>query len=130
MLVDSSPHLFVLTKCNHWIVANRYGYDETYKSIKNILDNKQNNTQANINKYLKYNDVETKILKIELHRMCVVVYCLQQNLKTGTFRYMVYGTRYNEIKAADYGIGTCLDGINTTGSLKYCPKINCIKFVD
>lgn len=118
--------LCMLTKSNKWITVKldrTNKYYNTYKHIKEILNSMQGKGDSveNGKIYEIYHDnIITKIIKIQSHRLCTVAYCIQNDINTNGVRYLVYGTKYNE--DSQYGIGISLENIDVTYADKFCPN--------
>lgn len=117
--------LFILTKNSKWEpISTIYNlkYNEIYKFIKKSLDENQG---LGVNAFIRqpeitFNELRINIMKIESHRCCTVLWCLQSDKETNGVRYLVYGTKYN--LDSDYGIGIKLEYVDTKNSLEYLEK--------
>lgn len=121
-------NLYVLNKNNVWVktsdLPNNSRYTEMYRVILNLLKStegkgsKIDNTYKNHHIYVG-ESMSVQIKSNESHRMCSILTCTQYDQFTNGLRFLAYGTKYN--LDCDYGIGTCLESIDTTYTNKWCP---------
>lgn len=106
-------------------------YTETYHQILHVLGLLEGSGyKAETYKFsdISEGNIVTKILHVESHRCCTVLYCLQYDADTNGARYLVYGTKWNQ--DSDYGIGIELESDFIIKSAEeHCPPGRIAKYL-
>lgn len=73
--------------------------------------------------------IRTTVLGQDHHRLCTILYVLQENTTTGGVRYLVYGMDYN--MHSDYGIGIGLSNVDKVVKLdRFLTDNSVVKYID